>query len=394
MRVLFVTHRFPGAAFRGDQVRARAQIRELSQRHNITLLTFQRLPETHQALAAMRDLGVEVIMVPRDRLAMLLRAAWAMFSGRAIQLALFDAPALREQFAATLCALPRFDLVHLQLIRLERLIEEAHSVPVVLDLVDALSVNMSSRAESARWPVPRLYCEEGRRLARHEELAVKRVAGSVISANTDAIALGSPDRLVVAPNGVDLDEFSEGPDAAVREHLIFHGNWAYGPNQSGLRWLLRTVMPRVWQTRPDVRLRLAGANPERIRSLLGDARIDLLGQVPSPAAALQRAAVSVAPVHAGSGQSLKILEAMACGTPVVTTRRAATAIAGDGTCPCLAADDPDTFAEAILRLLDDVPDRRRLAAASRGFVESTFSWAHSNAVLESVWNQAASAMRK
>jgi glycosyltransferase involved in cell wall biosynthesis len=179
-------------------------------------------------------------------------------------------------------------------------------------------------------------------------------------------------RVTVYPNAIPLPPL---PTAA-REHVIvFSGNLEYHPNSSAVRFFRRDVWPRLRDRWPDLIWRLVGRNPQAVQQWTkGDARIQVTGPVEDANSELARAQVAVAPILAGSGTRLKILEAWGAGLPVVSTTLGAEGLpARDGE-HLLLADGGEPFARAVSRLLQDRRLREELGRAGRGLLESRFTW--------------------
>jgi sugar transferase (PEP-CTERM/EpsH1 system associated) len=388
MRVLFATNRCPGALTRGDQLRAFQHIRHLSARHAITLLCFDAgVPS--DALDALRACCERVILAPRSRIGMAVRALSALPGARPLQVAMHDAVP-RAADLPGLLATSDFDLAHLQLVRLGGLVPRLAPLPVVVDLVDALSLNMARRAATDRGPMRAIARMEARRLAQYERTLCSRVAAATVCAAADRDAIGDIANLHLVGNGVDLQAFPFARPQASNSDIVFVGNLGYFPNVDAATWFANAVFARVRAQDPHARLRLVGARPAPALRQLAT-RIDgveLVGEVDHVLPHLQRAAVAVVPLRAGSGQQLKLLEAMAAGTPVVATSQSAAGLdAIDGE-HLLIADDFATMADAVLRLLGDQLLARRLALAARALVERRWSWERSALDLEAVWIRA------
>ncbi|MGV3518998.1 glycosyltransferase [Luteitalea sp.] len=383
LSILFVAVRFPLPLRTGDRARAYHQIRLLARRHRVTLVTFlDDSPSAQLARAEIEGLGVRVVSVPFHRPAAVARAAAALMSVRPLQVALFDAPALRR-VVASLLATERYDLIHAQLARALPLVPEGGPVPVFVDFVDALSLNMERRAARDRWPFSWVSGIDARRLHAYEQHACARVSGASVVSAADRRAMGDPARLGINPNGVDVADFPFARDARDADGLVFTGNLGYFPNVEAIDWFAREILPRLWQRRPACTLTIAGARPHpRVRALQSDARITVVADVPDLHPFLAKAAVAVAPMFTGSGQLLKVLEAMASGAPVVATTRALNGLEARHDAHVLVADDAERFANAVLTLLGDPARARRLAAAARHLVESTSTWEHTVADLE------------
>jgi sugar transferase (PEP-CTERM/EpsH1 system associated) len=388
MRVLFVTNRFPGQLAHGDQLRAWQQIRHLSARHAITLVTFDRHPPPARWRDAVAACCERVIVAPRSRFGMAVRALAALPGLRPLQAAMHDAVPVPGGVAA-LVAQGRFDVAHVQLARLGAMVPALAPLPCVVDFVDALSLNMARRATFDRGPWRWLARLEARRLAAYERALCAQAAQAAVCSAADRAAIGDIENLHVVCNGVDLDAFAFAPPGGARTGVVFVGNLGYFPNVDAVTWFVDAVLPRL---PPAVRLTLVGAKPAPaiVRLAASNPRVELVGPVPDVHPHLARAAVAIVPLRAGSGQQLKMIEAMAAGTPVVATSLSAQGMGVTDGEQLLVADEAGAMAEAVVRLLSDEALAGRLATQARRFVESRHSWESSVVELERLWIEAAS----
>jgi len=221
---------------------------------------------------------------------------------------------------------------------------------------------------------------------------------------------------IVLPNGVDLAYFRH--RAALLEHepkgnvdprvavptVVFSGKMSYHANVTAALYLAHEIMPRVWARHPATRLQIVGKDPPtQIRALAtrasGAASIDAAGQaqpghievtgtVPDLPPYLQQATVAAAPLLYGAGIQHKVLEAMACGAPVVTTEQAAGGMQARPGRDLLVAGDTEAFAAAIVRLLDHPEERDALGNAGRAYVERHHSWLAVIDQLETIYKDA------
>ena len=143
-----------------------------------------------------------------------------------------------------------------------------------------------------------------------------------------------------------------------------------------VKYLIAEIMPRVWRTRPAARLYIVGKDPPpAIKQLARNPLVTVTGTVDDIRPFLWRATVSVVPLLYGAGIQNKILEAMATGTPVVTTYQALSALqAGAGT-DLFVADDPDGFSQKVLQLLADRDLQQKTGDAGVTYVRTFHSWA-------------------
>lgn len=390
MRILFVTLRLPGHAMRGDQLRAFEQLRHLGTRHRITLLACDDVAADPAVYAQLADCCERVVLLRRNKLATWLRAGAGVFGTRPLQVAMFDQPALRREFTELITG-TRFDLVHLQLARLGFLLDAVEDTPCVIDFVDALSLNMRRRARIERWPWRSLLNVEARRLECYEQALIQHAQAVAVCSQVDADALGAGQNVHLVRNGVDLERFAFRFNPVDAKRIVFVGNLGYFPNVDAVTWLVREVMPLVIAHCPAARLTLVGARPSPLISDLVRGRDDvqLIGDVDDVLPHLHAANVAVVPMRSGSGQQLKVIEAMAAGTAVVTTSISANGLDLKNEREVLIADDAATIAASILRLFGDVELRQSLATAARRRVEQDYGWARAADELDAIWQRAA-----
>ena len=183
--------------------------------------------------------------------------------------------------------------------------------------------------------------------------------------------------------GVDLDFFTAaggepdpGPDGGT---LVFVATMSWAANVEGIHFLLDEVWPLLLRARPGVRAVIIGRNPpaalaEKIRTR--GLAVTLTGFVDDIRPHVAAANVYVIPLFVGSGTRIKAFEAMAMGRAVVSTGLGVEGLDVRDGAEFLQADDADTFAGAVLRLLADAQLRTGMAAAARRLMEQRFSWSH------------------
>jgi GT2 family glycosyltransferase/glycosyltransferase involved in cell wall biosynthesis len=156
------------------------------------------------------------------------------------------------------------------------------------------------------------------------------------------------------------------------ETMLFLGSFRHPPNQEGLNWFTRKVLPAVLERKPNARLIIVGSEPPAAHSLPHlPGNIEIRGFVEDVREPLGRYAVFVCPILSGSGMRVKLLEAFAAGIPVVSTPLGAEGLAeADGEICSLAAEPVD-FAHKIVELFEDVEKARGLACRARERVVAT-----------------------
>ena len=249
-----------------------------------------------------------------------------------------------------------------------------HSKRVILDLHNiesAWHASLAARMGPLHAFALHRFAAASRRLERHwlPEFDSILVTSTQEEQRVRNLAPGA--RTVVYPNA--LPEL-RAPERLERDEIVFSGNLEYPPNILAIRFFRDRIWPAL-RTRPGLRWRIIGKNPEAVRHLVaGDSRIQLTGFVDDAVAELAAAQVAVIPLLAGSGTRVKILEAWAAGTPVVATTLGAEGLPGRDGEHLLVADTAERFQAAVSKLLDSPSERRRIGAAGRMLYEKRFTW--------------------
>ena len=219
-----------------------------------------------------------------------------------------------------------------------------------------------------RWQASRVELVERGLLAR--------ASGASCVSERDALALGSFGGVspLVVPNGVDLERYVFRPEPVGEEVVSFVGDLAWPPNAEGIRWFFRDIWPRILRLRPSARGEIRGRGTPRDLARGRPDGVVLLGETGDTRPFWARAAVAVVPLRAGGGTRLKILEAAACGVPVISTSIGAEGLGFVEGMDIVLRDDAESFARAVASLLSDPEGRRRQAMAARARVERGFAW--------------------
>jgi glycosyltransferase involved in cell wall biosynthesis len=187
-------------------------------------------------------------------------------------------------------------------------------------------------------------------------------------------------RVAIYPNTIPLIEV---PAREEQDNIVFSGTLEYEPNRTAVRFFRSQIWPGLERRWPDLKWRLVGRAPEAVeRYIRGCPRIECTGAVDDAIAHLATAKVAVVPLLSGSGTRLKIIEAWAAGTPVVSTSLGAEGLpALDGE-NILLADGSESFTRAVSRLLEFAEERERIGRAGRAQYEREFTWDSAWAALD------------
>jgi glycosyltransferase involved in cell wall biosynthesis len=235
-------------------------------------------------------------------------------------------------------------------------------------------------AETARDPVRKAYFQlQAKRMFEFERHVCRSVLRTVAVSEDDAHLMTSMfdvDNVTAVPTGVDVGYFTpRAPSPAVAD-IVFVGSMDWMPNSDGMAYFVQDVLPLIHRKRPECTLAIVGREPRsEIRALTQhDARIQVTGTVPDVRPYLWGSAVSIVPLRIGGGTRLKIYEAMAARTAVVSTTIGAEGLDINSPEHFRRADTPTTFAEACVDLLTNIKGRERMVECAWGRVSSAFSW--------------------
>lgn len=291
-----------------------------------------------------------------------------------------------------------YDVVHVEHLRGSRYglyLKEHTNLPVVWDSVDCISHLFKQAAAKSKNPIGRLRSQfELGRTQQYEGWLLDKFDHVLVTSPVDKRSLlslkqnGSPSAPIsVLQNGVDVDYFT--PDPAVEREpatLVISGKMSYHANISMVMHLVQNIMPLVWEHRSDVKLWIVGKDPTRDIQTLGEyENITVTGTVPDLRPYLRRATIAVTPITYGAGIQNKVLEAMACATPVVTTPQAISAIEAMPGRDLLVAANVQKFAEAIVNLLHNPTQQKMIGQAARQYVETHHHWKNIAARLEDIY---------
>jgi glycosyltransferase involved in cell wall biosynthesis len=381
-RILFLTQILPYPLDAGAKVRAYYMLRHLAERHRVTLASLVRPTDRADAVGHLAGFCETVNTAPIRR--SVFRDATALLTSLATglpALILRDRSAAFRDLIGRLVAATSFDAIHVDQIKTAQHVAQVERLPRLVDLHNVYHEMIAglARLTKSLWR-KRLLQREAKTMARYECRVCRDFNEILAVTERDAAQLRAmigPARPVTAiPICVDP---SEAPRIAVNADsraLLSLGAMFYPPNVDGVLWFVREILPRVRREVPDVRLRIVGPRPDRsiLRAADGNAAIQVVGYAEDAAPGMAASAALVVPLRAGGGMRVKILDAMARGLPVVSTRLGAEGIAATDGENILLADGADAFAQAVVRLLRDVALRRRLAQNARQLIESRYDW--------------------
>lgn len=391
MDVLFLVPYVPNLI----RVRPYNLIRHLTEQgHRVSVLTLWTGQAEREDIKKLEQICQQVYAAPLPLSRSLFNSLAALPSRTPLQANYCWQPVLRDRLLELISdknGKQPFDVVHVEHLRgvkyalhLKSQFRPGKQVPIIWDSVDSISMLFRQAARTSksffgRW----LTRFELGRTESYEKWLVGQFERVLVTSQLDKNAFLSlqptgfrESCITVLPNGVDLDYFS--PDNSVTREpdtLVLSGKMSYHANITMALHLVEKIMPLVWQKRPVVQVYIVGKDPPTEVTTLGnDPRITVTGTVEDIRPYLRKSTISVTPIMYGAGIQNKVLEAMACATPVVSTPRATSALTIRPGHDLISADEPEAFAEAVLRLLTNPELCREIGESGRRYVETNHRW--------------------
>lgn len=378
LRILIITPSLPYPPIWGFGTRVYQLLRHLTQRHQVTVLTYGSAADAYR-VTPLEELGVRVVTVPQGHP--------EAGSVRRAQLGALLSPVSYQTWQLRTNAIQR---------ACDRLLAEQSFDIIQVESSPMLSLHLRSRApllldehnieyellertfREERSPARKLYnWIEYRKLRREEHRSWRRADACLFTSPREREifqALLPAKRAIVVPNGVDVDYFRPTETTQLPCTIVFTGLMRYRPNADAVISFVREILPRIRRVRPEAVFTIVGSGvPPEVARLAGP-NVIVTGTVEDVRPYVARSAVFVVPLRMGSGTRLKVLEGLAMGKAMVSTKLGCEGIAVRDGEHLLIADEPADFARAVLRLFDARNEAAELRAHGRALIEREYSW--------------------
>ncbi|MFN2294055.1 MAG: glycosyltransferase [Candidatus Promineifilaceae bacterium] len=411
MNILFITPYVPNLI----RVRPYNFLRTLSNRgHKVSVLTLYTSAAEREDAQRLSEDSHAVYALPLTRWRSYWNCLLALSSDYPLQTGYCWQPDLANEISNLLANghhdQEPFDVIHVEHLRGVRyaLFAQQQAVqsgkfvpPVVWDSVDSISLLFREAAQKSQNQMGKIMTKfELKRTEKYEAWLASQLKHIVLTSPRDKeyyLSLLQPEdsngmdsSITVVPNGVDLEYFK--PDPSITREpasLVVSGKMSYHANIAMVIHLVKDIMPKVWNQRPETRLVIVGKDPSKeIRVLAKNPQVTVTGTVDDIRPYLQRATVAVSPTTYGAGIQNKVLEAMACATPTVASPIAVSALDTEEGQDLLVADNPTDFANTILELIQNPTWSADIGANGRHFVETNHDWNKLTTRLERIYQRA------
>ena len=378
MRIFVILSRVPYPLEKGDKLRAFHQIAQLSKQNEIVLCALNPAKKLNkqEAFSALQPYCRSINFIDLPLTGRLWNIFLAFFKGLPLQVGYFyHTGAVRK--IKKLIETYHPDHIYCQLLRTAEY-AEGYQIPKTIDYQDVFSYGVKRRMETTSFYMKPILRLEYHRLINYERKIFHLFDHKTIISKPDRdlmpLALEEREEIHIIPNGVDHDFFS--PKQAPKNFdLVFTGNMAYPPNVNAAEFLANRIMPAVWKERPETKVMIAGATPDRKVVALKAEKVTVTGWMDDIRDAYAGARIFIAPMQIGTGLQNKLLEAMSMKIPSITTSLANDALGATDGEDILIGDTAEKLAKNILKLLNDEELYQKIAENGYRFVKQTYNWA-------------------
>jgi len=373
MNILFVTPRLPYPPLKGDQYIPYYRLKLLSRKHNITLLTFYQHNKELGYLKELKPFCKEITTIKLNRLYSFFNMLiGGIFSKLPFQVLYFRSRAFKKS-TQSLVKNRRFDIVHTYMLRMAEYTKDMNE-PKVLDLIDLMQLNLKKRVSIEKFVRKIFFREELKRIIRYENQMITKYDVSILLSDNDKSYVES-DKIAAVSLGVDTHIFKRYSELPDNKTIIFSGNMGYFPNEIAVIWFIEECFGRIKREIHEAKLVIAGNNPSsKIKKMGDNLSIFVTGFVESMVSELNKAQVAITPMQSGYGMHIKILEAMACALPIITTTSGLGAIKATHEKDVIIADNASDFTRSCVKLLNDYRLAKKVGDNARDLVLKNYNW--------------------
>jgi sugar transferase (PEP-CTERM/EpsH1 system associated) len=372
---------------KGGKIRTYNMLKELKREHQITYLTLDDGQSDVNARASASEYCDELVSVPHRLREKFTPGFYAellcnLISPLPYAIKKYDSPAMRAEISRRVGA-GAVDLIVCDFLApASNVPSDLHGVPAVLFQHNVEAMIWKRHYEVQSNPLKRSYLfAQWLKMRAFERRMCRRFDAVVAVSSEDREQMKSEYGVASVfdvPTGVDTEFFRpRGGEQKLAHNLVFTGSMDWLPNEDAITYFTERIMPRVRKSIPDVTLTVVGRNP--YPSLLElsqrDPSVVVTGRVDDVRPYMERAAAYVVPLRIGGGTRLKIYEAMAMEQAIVSTTIGAEGLPVTDGKELLLADNEDSFADAVIRVLSEPRLASELGKGAAAKVREEFGWA-------------------
>jgi sugar transferase (PEP-CTERM/EpsH1 system associated) len=398
MRILFLHSQVPYPQDTGAKIRTFQLLTHLGRHHEVTLACYGTNVEAEDAVAAVRRVTADVLLLPgqtRGKTAEMAALARSLRTGLPFSVSKYVHRSAMAMVMQKTQQAP-FAVVHIDQPHLAVTAPPLDYAPRVIHEHNIESQIAKRFYEKTRNPLLKQFMLGQYRRMERFEVGLWKQADHVVTVSDqdrEQVLAVCPDKsITVVENGVDLDYFACTPHPQNSPQLVYTGSMDWLPNEDAVLYFAAEIFPQIRRCYPDASFTIVGRRPsDKVRRLAQMDGIQVTGTVKDVRPYYGQATVLVVPLRIGGGSRLKILEAMSAGVPVVATSIGCEGLDVQNGEHLLIADEPEQFAQKTIEVLSDQDLQARLSTSARDRVVQKYSWASMADRLASVYNALAAA---
>ena len=386
MKLIYLTSRFPFPINKGDKLRSFHQIKQLSKTYDVYLISLTDKLVKPSDLAQLNEFCKEIYIYPISFVSRILNLLKTFINNRPFQVNYFYRRSIQKKINQNISQI-KPDHIFCQLVRTALYVKENYSIPKTLDYMDAFSKGLERRIQISHFLEKPFVKMEHKRMKQFENLAFEFFDNKLIISKNDRSQITHIDhsKIKIIPNGIDSNYFKN-IKVEKKFDLIFIGNLNYKPNIEAAKFIAKEIYPRLKLRLPNIKIHIAGSNPNKKILRLANKGIKVSGWVEDIRKSYCSGKVFFAPMTIGSGLQNKLLEAMSLSIPCITSKLCNESLMGKNMKNIIIGNNIEDYLEKIIQILNDVKLRNKIGNSGRKYVVENFSWESSNKALIKILN--------
>ncbi len=393
MKILMLTPYLPYPLLSGGQIRTYNLLKKLADKHEITLFALIKDESEKAYISELEKYCHQVRVFKRSRTPFtfknILKTAFSSYPFLVIRnQSLTATAAIKEELASR-----QYDLIHAETFYMMPHLPKL-KIPSILVEQTIEYLGYESYAQKAAPILRPLLNIDVNKIRSWEKHYWQETDQLIVMSNEDkefiAKELGRDDKIAVVANGVDNSWFDQIKRQKTKVPTILSvGTFKWLPNKEAVEFLVEKIWPKVKEKIKDVRLEIVGNAPSQkvINYGLNDPNINVAGQVEDIRFAFKSADLLLAPVFSGKGTRYKILEAMACSTPVVASQIAVEGLDVENGKHVLTSNNAQELATLTVKVLTDQKLWQKLSKNGKKFVQDNYDWQMISQKLDAIYQK-------